>query len=118
MKIRLTIDQKPYEAALLDNDGARDFASLRPLTVTMRDLHERERYVDLPRALARGIGQHTFAAVDIAFWRPGPDVAVFYRNEGPSVPDSGIVLLGHVDNLNDAFSEHPDQVTGIFEAAA
>lgn len=118
MKIHLIIDQKTYDATLLDNDSARDFASLLPLSVTMSDLHDREKYGPLPKELAPGSAQHSFTAGDIAFWRPGPDVAVFYRTQGPAVPDPGIVLIGHVDGLTDAFSEHPAQVTVTFEAAA
>ncbi len=34
----------------------------------------------------------------IAYWPPGPDVAVFYRHDGQSIPEPGIVVLGRVES--------------------
>jgi hypothetical protein len=37
---------------LADNPTARDFASVLPLNVSMKDLFGREKYGDLPKALS------------------------------------------------------------------
>jgi cyclophilin-like protein len=34
---------------------------------------------------------------DIAYWAPGPDVAIFYGQGGERI-DSGLFEIGHVDN--------------------
>jgi len=97
MKIRLTIGEKALTAKLSNSATARDFASLLPLTLKMNDLFQREKYAHLPRALSNG-GTHTqtYALGDIAYWSPGPDVAVFYRHDGEVIPDPGIIVLGRV----------------------
>jgi hypothetical protein len=79
--------------------------SLLPLTLTWNDLFSREKYAHLPRAIS-GEGQrtHTFEAGDIAYWSPGPDVAIYYRNGGPEIPDPGIIVMGKLDSGMAAFN--------------
>lgn len=52
MKIRITIDGKPITATLEDNATSRDFASLLPLTLTLKDYASTEKVSDLPRRLS------------------------------------------------------------------
>ena len=40
---------------------------------------------------------HTFEVGDIAYWSPGPDVAIFYRQAGPEIPDPGLIVIGQLD---------------------
>ncbi len=83
MKIRLKVRDAVLTATLVDSEAARDFASLLPLAVTMNDPFRREKYAHLPRAISEsGKRTHTYEVGDIAYWPPGPDVAVFYRYEG------------------------------------
>jgi hypothetical protein len=96
VRLRLTAGTTRLEATLADNATARDFASLLPLTVTLDDLFGRERYAPLPRPLAEGAGRHSYQVGDIAYWPPGPDVAIFYRHDGQSIPDPGIVPLATI----------------------
>ncbi len=49
-----------------------------------------------PRAHASEVGQ-------IAYWAPGPDVAIFYRQDHQRIPDPGIVVLGTIDGGVEAF---------------
>ncbi|MGH3026277.1 MAG: cyclophilin-like fold protein, partial [Gaiellaceae bacterium] len=51
MKIRLTVNGQHATATLADNSTARDFASVLPVTVQMRDLFDREKPGPLTRAL-------------------------------------------------------------------
>ena len=79
MKIRLKITDKVITATLNDSKTARDFVSLLPLTLTMNDLFRREKFAHLP-------------------WSPGPDVAIFYRNDGEKIPNRGIIVIGKIDS--------------------
>ena len=99
VKIKLTIDNKILTATLADNATARDFASLLPLTLTMNDLFGREKFGHLPRAISdKGKRTHTYEIGDIAYWSPGPDVAIYYHHDGEQIPDPGIIVIGKIDS--------------------
>src|SRR5436190_23465193 len=99
VKIKLTTDNKILTATLADNRTARDFASLLPLTLTMNDLFGREKFGHLPRAISdKGKRTHTYEIGDIAYWSPGPDVAIYYHHDGEQIPDPGIIVIGKIDS--------------------
>src|SRR6266852_946778 len=99
MKIRLKIEDKVLTAKLLDSKTTRDFVSLLPLTLTMNDLFRREKFAHLPRAISEeGKRTRTYEVGDVAYWPPGPDVAIFYRHDGRRIPHPGIVMIGKVDS--------------------
>src|SRR5438876_9789908 len=99
MKIRLRIDNKVLTATLADNKTARDFISLLPLTLTMNDLFGREKYARLPRAISEeGKRTHTYQIGDLAYWSPAHDVAVYYRQDGETIPEPGIIVIGKIDS--------------------
>src|SRR6266704_6510000 len=100
MKIRLTLDNgRAITATLIDSETTRDFVSLLPLTLTMDDLFGREKFGHLPRAISQGGKRtQTYEVGDVVYWSPGPDVAIFYRHDGQSIPPPGIVVLGKIDS--------------------
>ena len=99
MKIKLTFQDKTLKATLNDNETTRDFVSLLPLTLTMSDLFGREKYGHLPRAIADGgKRQFTYEVGQLIYWSPGPDVAVYYRDDGEKIPSPGIIVIGKVDS--------------------
>jgi hypothetical protein len=99
MKIRLRVGDRTITATLLDSAAARDFAALLPLTLTMNDLFAREKYGRLPRAISEDSRRtHTYEVGQIAYWPPGPDVAVFCRQDGQSIPAPGIIVLATIDS--------------------
>jgi len=102
-KIRIRIGRRTLTATVARNATARDFLSLLPLSLSMRDFLAQEKTAPLPRAQARGgTPRYRFSAGDIALWPPGPDVVVYYRRG--SVPAPGIVLLARLDSNARAFS--------------
>ncbi|MFD4560912.1 cyclophilin-like fold protein [Streptomyces sp. NPDC058469] len=117
MRIRLTAGETVLSAILADNATARDFASLLPLTLQTDDLFKREKYGHLPRSLATG-GEPRFSyeVGDIAYWSPGPDIAMFYNHDGQSIPDPGIVILGTIDAGADALKKYDGAVDVTIEA--
>ena len=99
MKIRLKIDDKVITATLNDSKTTRDFVSLLPLTLTMNDLFRREKFAHLPRPISEeGKRTHTYEVGQVVYWSPGPDVAIFYRNDGEKIPNPGIIVIGKIDS--------------------
>ncbi len=99
MKIKLTIKDRVLTATLKDNKTAQDFVSLLPLTLTMNDLFGREKFGHLPRAISDGGERtHSYEVGQIVYWSPGPDVAIFYRNDRQAIPDPGIIVIGKLDS--------------------
>jgi len=99
MRIRLRVNDKTITATLIGSQTTRDFVSLLPLTLTMNDLFGREKFAHLPKTLStEGKRVHTFEVGEIAYWSPGPDVAIFYRQDGDKIPDPGIIVIGRLDS--------------------
>jgi 4-carboxymuconolactone decarboxylase len=99
MKIRLRIKDTVLTATLIDSKTARDFISLLPVTLTMNDLFGREKFAHLPRAISEGGARtHTYEIGDVAYWSPGPDLAIYYHHDGQSIPAPGIVIIGKIDS--------------------
>jgi len=46
----------------------------------------------------RGERTHTYEIGQLAYWSPGPDVAIFYRHDGEEIPDPGIIVIGKIDS--------------------
>ena len=105
MKIRVKVGDTVLTATLIDSKTTQDFISLLPLTLTMNDLFRREKFAHLPRAIStEGKRTHTYEVGDVAYWPPGPDVAIFYRHDGQEIPDPGIIVIGKIDSGVEAFN--------------
>ncbi len=105
MKIRLRIGNRALTGTLIGSKTAQDFVSLLPLTLTMNDLFGREKFAHLPRAIStEGKRTHTYEVGDIAYWSPGPDVAIYYQHDGEKIPNPGIIVIGKLDSGVDAFN--------------
>jgi hypothetical protein len=103
-KIRIRIGTRTLTATVARNATARDFVSLLPLSLRMRDLSGRGKTAALPRALAKaGTARYTFSAGAIAYRPRGREVVVYDRR-GADVPQPGIVLLARLDSNARAFS--------------
>jgi hypothetical protein len=65
----------------------------------MNDLFGREKFGHLPRAISEeGKRTHTYAIGEIAYWSPGPDVAIYYHHDGEKIPGPGIIVIGKIDS--------------------
>ena len=99
MKLQLKVATAILTARLVDNKTSRDFVSLLPLTLTMNDLFRREKYGRLPRAIStEGRRSYSFEVGDLGYWSPGPDLAVFYRQDGEAIPKPGIIVIARLDS--------------------
>jgi hypothetical protein len=97
MKIRINVKGTAITATLIDNETARDFVSLLPLTLTLKDYAATEKISYLPRKLStKGAPPGCDpSAGDITYYAPWGNLALFYRDFGYA---SGLVKLGSVDS--------------------
>src|ERR1700739_4287668 len=103
--LHLTVNGKAVKARLVDSPTTRDFVQLLPLTLRMNDLFNREKFGHLPRTLsATGRSTHRHAVGKIVYWPADPDIAVFYRDDGESTPDPGVIGIGKVTSGIEAFA--------------
>jgi hypothetical protein len=99
MKIRLKVEDKVMTATLIDSKTTRDFVSLLPLTMTMNDLFQREKFAHLPRPISEeGKRTHTYEVGQVIYWSPARDVAIYYRNDGEKIPNPGIIVIGKIES--------------------
>ena len=105
MKIRISIADKVVIATVADNATARDFVSVLPLSVSMKDLFGREKYGDLPKALSENGPRKTrYEVGDIAYWSPDHQFAVYYHQDGESIPSPGVIPIAKIDAGVEAFN--------------
>jgi hypothetical protein len=97
MKIRMNVEGEVVTATLDDNATSRDFVSLLPLTLTLKDYAETEKVSDLPKRLStEGAPPGADPSVgDIAYYAPWGNLAVYYRDFRYS---DGLVKLGRIDS--------------------
>ncbi len=50
-KIKITVGSKTFTATLLDNNSAKAFKEMLPMTINMIELNNNEKYYDLPNSL-------------------------------------------------------------------
>lgn len=105
MKINIKIGGKTLTASLADNATALDFVSVLPLNVSMNDLFGREKYGDLPNALSEnGPRKNRYEVGDIAYWSPDHQFAVYYHQDGESIPSPGVIPIAKIDVGAEAFN--------------
>jgi hypothetical protein len=110
-KINIKVGDKILAAGLADNATARDFASVLPLSVSMMDLFGREKYGDLPKALSEnGPRKNRYKVGDIAYWSPDQQFAIYYHQDGETIPSPGIIPIARIENGTEAFN-----VPGVVE---
>jgi hypothetical protein len=105
MKINIKLGGKVLTASLAANATARDFVSLLPLNLSMKDLFGREKYGDLPKPLSeKGPRENRYEVGDIAYWSPDHQFAVYYHQDGESIPSPGIIPIAKIDVGAEAFN--------------
>lgn len=80
-KIKITVNKLEVEASLHDSEMSRDFISMLPLNLTMKDLFCREKFASLPRSISKEGNQiQTYDIGDVAYWAPGQDIRATQRD--------------------------------------
>jgi hypothetical protein len=104
MKIKLKVGDTLLTATLIDSATTRDFISLLPLTLTLKDYARTEKISDLPKRLSiEGAPSGSDpSAGDITYYAPWGNLAIFYRDFGYA---SGLVILGKINTGIEALNE-------------
>ena len=94
MNLKLTVGDHVLTSALEDNATSRDFASLLPLTLTLKDYASTEKISDLPKRLStHGAPEGSVPQVgDVAYYAPSGNLAIFHKDFKYS---SGLINLAH-----------------------
>jgi hypothetical protein len=110
MKIKISAGNTVLTATMLDNATSRDFMSLMPITLTLRDYAGTEKISDLPRKLStQGAPSGSDPSVgDITLYAPWGNLAIFYKDFGYA---SGLIILGKIDSGVDKLSQLDGEVT-------
>lgn len=103
MKVRIAVEGSVITGTLVDTAASRDFASLLPLTLTLKDYASTEKISDLPRRLTiRGSPAGFDPSVgDITYYSPWGNLALFYKDADYA---DGLVKLGTIDTGLEALS--------------
>ncbi|MCP3177220.1 cyclophilin-like fold protein [Desulfuromonas sp. KJ2020] len=110
MKIKITAGKTVLTATMMDNATSRDFMSMLPLTLTLKDYAGTEKISDLPRKLStQGAPSGSDpSAGDIALYAPWGNLAIFYKDFGYA---SGLIILGKIDSGVDKLCQLNGEVT-------
>ncbi|MTJ83258.1 MAG: hypothetical protein F8N37_19905 [Telmatospirillum sp.] len=118
MSICITLGLASITATMEDNPTARDFLSLLPLTVTLRDFSPAEKISGgLPRRLSEEDAPASGAGAigDIAYYAPWANMA-FYRGRGPVA--RGVVKIATITAGIEALNQPGSQDATISRADA
>ena len=92
--IEITVNGKTFSATLNDNEAARDFAKMLPLTLDMSDYSGFEKVGSLGTSLPTGNQQTTTQSGDIVLYN-GNQIVIFYGSNSWSY-----TRLGKIDDLS------------------
>lgn len=100
-------------AALENSATARDFATLLPLTLTLKDYASTEKISDLPRRLSEeGAPAGIDPSIgDIAYYAPWGNLAIYYRDFAYS---KGLIKLGTIVSGLEALNQ-PGSLSAMIE---
>ncbi|WDF77217.1 cyclophilin-like fold protein [Mucilaginibacter sp. KACC 22773] len=96
-KISITIGGKVITGTLYDNAATRDFISLLPLTLTLKDYAGKEKISYLPKKLStQNVPEGSDPSIGaITYYAPWGNLAIFYKDFTYS---SDLVKLGKIDS--------------------
>jgi hypothetical protein len=117
-RLRITVGDTILTARLIDNETARDFLTLLPMTARASDYISREKYWHLPRALAaKSERENEYERGDLGFWIPNNDMALFYNHDGSTLPTPGLIIIASISSGLEIFNRYPGSVEIKIEAA-
>jgi hypothetical protein len=95
--IRIIVGNTNLTATLYDNAAAKDFLSLLPLTLNLKDYAGTEKVSDLPKRLntSDAAAGYKPSVGDITYYAPWGNLALFYKGFSYA---GGLVPLGKLDN--------------------
>jgi hypothetical protein len=91
----MTVGERRFSVTLADNEAARAFAAMLPLTLDMPDLNGNEKHVKLPKALPASASRPgTIRNGDLMLWGADTLVVFYVTFDSPY----SYTRLGRVDD--------------------
>lgn len=95
-KIKIKVGSQTFTATLLDNNSAKAFKEMLPLTLNMIELNNNEKYYDLPNSLpTNSSNPQTIKNGDLMLYG-SKTLVLFYKNFSTSY---SYTRLGKVDDV-------------------
>lgn len=115
-KISIRIGNSVVDGILFDNEAARAFADMLPITMTLSDYEDSEKCGELPDNLPVNdiIKGHDPVQGDIAYYAPCGCLSIFYRDDGYSTDLIGIGKV--IGNLAPIHASENMEVSFIINA--
>ena len=108
-KINIEIGDTKLTALLENNETAQDFLKLLPITITMKELYESEKYTELPVKLSRvEVTRRGYEIGDIGYWAPGNCLVIYYKQTGEII--NGLQIIGKIHDNIDVFEKYEGTV--------
>ena len=109
LKINIEIGGEILTASLENNETTQDLLKLLPMTITMKDLYESEKYAELPVELSgAGVSRQGYEIGDIGYWAPGNCLVIYYKQTGEII--NGLQILGKIDENINIFEKNKNSV--------
>ncbi|MBM7601450.1 hypothetical protein JOC34_003875 [Virgibacillus halotolerans] len=106
--VAITFGNEQLKATLEDNGTTRDFMEQLPMTVTMHDLHRREKYIEISGLAVEDTNVAHFSKGDISYWTPGEAFVIYY--EGDQEPLHGLVKMGEILEGVEVLENYPGDI--------
>jgi hypothetical protein len=96
-KIKITVNSQSFTATLLDNNSAKAFMEMLPMTINMTELNRNEKYFDLPSSLPiNSSNPGTIRNGDLMLYGSNT-LVLFYKSFSTSY---SYTKIGSIDNPN------------------
>ncbi len=104
-KINIIFGDTTLTAVLENNPTARDFVSLLPLDLELKDYAGTEKISYLPKKLSREEAPSGFdpSIGDITLYAPWGNLAIFYKDFGYA---EGLIKIGHISDGVEILKKH------------
>ncbi len=97
-KLKITVNSQTFTATLLDNNSAKAFKEMLPLTINMTELNGNEKYFDLLKSLpTNSSNPGTIQYGDLMLYG-SKTLVLFYKSFSTSY---SYTKLGRIDNPSD-----------------
>ncbi len=109
--INLKINNKEYKLILYDNQTAKEFLSMMPLTITMNDLNANEKYHNLNKTLTTQSSRGGSIKTGDFMLYGNNCLVLFYENFSTSYSYTKIGYIENTSGLKDSLGKGSVEIT-------
>jgi hypothetical protein len=98
-KIKITVNSQTFTASLFDNNSAKAFKEMLPLTIHMTELNGNEKYYDLPKSIpTNAFNPETIKSGDLMLY-DSKILVLFYKTFSTSYSYTKLGMIDDVKGL-------------------